>query len=614
MLNRLFLLSGFDPALLASVSPRHRFWLSFTSVWNLASLLLCGVSAGFLFWFTTHSLSLACMALLVVSLLLLSLQALLISGTGESCILSEKESKLWQPNWLRSAMVLGFALVFAQPILFFEFSRNATYSGSGGQAAQSLRQQYQATALREQENRIRLQIANSREALERLRAAHPSAEVSKPQASQSDEPVILTGQSRRKALLIGNQRYSGSPLSNPVKDTRDLAAVLSKIGFEVKLLNDATRQQMELAIQNYQRTLQPGDISVFYFSGHGFQENGNNYLLATDAQDNAPRYAVSASTMVEVLSRRSLSANVVLVDACRSFVNRAQGGLASIEAGKNTYIALSAKPGQTSIDGATGSNGVFTQALLQHIAKPIDIDMVFREVRKDVSSLSGNRQDTWSTNNLTSSLILASAEYVTANSVGSISQALTTPVPDSIANANSPGLSACQARVSKLPSDQRQNGLELCENAHLIRLQEDLQAYQKDAESQMSVEEAVPQAGAMLTHYFYGARGVELLWQNFVLMLVIAGGFLLRERLTGLRDYEKLRYDMHRRQVQDAFEAMQNILTKLPLTPKGMIDRLSAPFPAPVNTGSKRGGTIDESQEAHRALFERMKQQREVAA
>lgn len=105
-----------------------------------------------------------------------------------------------------------------------------------------------------------------------------------------------------------------------------------------------------------------------------------------------------------------------------------------------------------------------------------------------------------------------------------------------------------------------------------------------------------------------------MLWQNFVLMLVIVGGFLLRERLVGLRDYEKLRYDMHRRQVQDAFEAMQNILTKLPFTPKGMIDRLSAPFAASIKAGSKRGGTFDESREAHRTLFERMKQQREVAA
>ena len=56
---------------------------------------------------------------------------------------------------------------------------------------------------------------------------------------------------RRTALVIGNSAYKSAPLKNPVNDARDMAAALKGLGFEVKLLTDASHQSMEAAVREF---------------------------------------------------------------------------------------------------------------------------------------------------------------------------------------------------------------------------------------------------------------------------------------------------------------------------------------------------------------------------
>ena len=55
----------------------------------------------------------------------------------------------------------------------------------------------------------------------------------------------------RIALVIGNAAYPTAPLKNPVNDATDMAAALTKLGFEVALLKDASMQQMEEAVRAF---------------------------------------------------------------------------------------------------------------------------------------------------------------------------------------------------------------------------------------------------------------------------------------------------------------------------------------------------------------------------
>jgi len=68
-------------------------------------------------------------------------------------------------------------------------------------------------------------------------------------------------------------------------------------------------------------------------------------------------------------------------------------GLARIEPGSSTLVAFSAKEGTTAEDG-NGKNSPFASALLANLDKRgLEISFLFRRVRDQVMSETGNRQE-----------------------------------------------------------------------------------------------------------------------------------------------------------------------------------------------------------------------------
>jgi hypothetical protein len=185
-------------------------------------------------------------------------------------------------------------------------------------------------------------------------------------------------------------------------------------------VSNGKRQDIEMAVDKYAQELKPGDISLFHFSGHGFQSRGANYLVPVDFTGNPMDLrtrAVSVNLVVQTLSRRHPLVNVIAIDACRSTLDGApESGLAPIEAGANTYVALAAKPGQVAMEvgGADGRrSGLFSSALVRNVSRPVDIDTLFRTVRAEVADGSAKvtqgkqPQETWSSHNLRVSVVLA---------------------------------------------------------------------------------------------------------------------------------------------------------------------------------------------------------------
>src|SRR5689334_9675326 len=88
----------------------------------------------------------------------------------------------------------------------------------------------------------------------------------------------------RVALVIGNGAYvSADPLRNPVNDAREMARLLRGAGFEVVLRENATRRGQIEALREFAGKVTPGGVGLFYFSGHGLQVRGANYLVPVDA-------------------------------------------------------------------------------------------------------------------------------------------------------------------------------------------------------------------------------------------------------------------------------------------------------------------------------------------
>ncbi|MBF0495744.1 MAG: caspase family protein [Deltaproteobacteria bacterium] len=220
----------------------------------------------------------------------------------------------------------------------------------------------------------------------------------------------LVSKERRVALVIGNASYESSALKNPVNDARDLAAALESLGFSVNRLENAGLQVMENAIRDFGNNLTKGGIGFFYYSGHGMQVNGHNYLIpvgVTIHEEKDVKYnVVDVNEVLKVMAGASNQKNVVVLDTSRHnpfarSVGSADVGLARMEAPSGTLISYATSPDSVAADGE-GRNSPYTGALLKYITKPgLTIEKLFRKVREEVYRYSGGRQISWESSSLT---------------------------------------------------------------------------------------------------------------------------------------------------------------------------------------------------------------------
>jgi formylglycine-generating enzyme required for sulfatase activity len=219
---------------------------------------------------------------------------------------------------------------------------------------------------------------------------------------------VQTATGARRALVIGNNRYAGNPLQNSVNDAQSVGDALAGLGFEVTIRLDLTMMQMEEAAESFVGSIRPGDVAVFYYSGHGMTLGDQNYLIPVDFSAHtavdAKYKAYAASRMQENLDAAGAGLQILILDACRDNPYRglrgAGGGLAAMAAGKGTYIAFATAPGRTADDNPKGRNGLFTGAFVDALKQPgLTLDQVFNNVRARVSA-ARPAQVPWSTSSV----------------------------------------------------------------------------------------------------------------------------------------------------------------------------------------------------------------------
>lgn len=265
---------------------------------------------------------------------------------------------------------------------------------------------------------------------------------------------------RKTALVIGNARYKDSPLRNPVNDAQDIAAKLGELGFKVTLLTNADREEIDKAISQFGRDLKESDVGIFYFSGHGMQVGGTNYLIpvnaSIDAEDEIPSKAIDANLILRKMDSAKSRFNIVILDACRnnpfarSFRSYTRG-LATMDAPKGSLIVYATSPGSVAADGS-GRNGIFTKHLLSNIAAPgIDIEVMMKKVKQGVAEETGERQTPWTLSSLTGEFyfVPGNAKEVTSTPSKDIQKPLSNEVNRPLPPSN-PG---ARQRVLKLPGN-----------------------------------------------------------------------------------------------------------------------------------------------------------------
>jgi uncharacterized caspase-like protein len=213
---------------------------------------------------------------------------------------------------------------------------------------------------------------------------------------------------KRVALVIGNSQYETvTALDNPRNDAKAIAGVLRGIGFdEVKLVEDLDYSEMRRTLKEFAADARGSDVALIYYAGHGVEVGGTNYLVPTDAElpsnQDVDFEAVPLDNVRTAVSGAA-KLRLVILDACRnnpfklasSDGKRSVGrGLARVESDANELIAYAARKGTLASDGTGKGNSPFATALIRHLQTPgLEINFLFRKVRDDVLSATGNEQE-----------------------------------------------------------------------------------------------------------------------------------------------------------------------------------------------------------------------------
>lgn len=243
---------------------------------------------------------------------------------------------------------------------------------------------------------------------------------------------------RLNALVIGNAKYDdGNDLKNPINDANDISEVLANGGFNVTKLLNATYKEMKKAIKEFEKSSDSGgEVSVFFFAGHGVEVDGENYLIAKDTEaDDKTDIESGALSLNEVLSRMepkggATRTSIIILDACRENPfdrkwRRKARGLAPVYAPRGTLVAFATSPGQLSGDGI-GRNGRYTEALLKHIEEPdLPVEAMFKRVRNTLGAATKQKQISWEHTSL------AGEFYFNLSAAASIENYSTTAIKDS---------------------------------------------------------------------------------------------------------------------------------------------------------------------------------------
>ena len=219
-----------------------------------------------------------------------------------------------------------------------------------------------------------------------------------------DRRVVPAGSGRRLALVIGNDAYPWKPLVNSVRDARSIAQALPEVGFapsDITLATDTNLRQLQRAARDFLQKLKPDDVALVYYSGHGVELRGENYLIPVDFPSNSSELdiqdlAYPAQQFLRNLEATGARVRLMILDACRDNPLRptrsAGGGLARME-GQGTLVVFATGAGQTADDNPRGSNGLFTSHLLREMRTPgVSIDIMLKQVARSVYQDSGGKQ------------------------------------------------------------------------------------------------------------------------------------------------------------------------------------------------------------------------------
>ena len=262
-------------------------------------------------------------------------------------------------------------------------------------------------ALVKQKDSIAADLAAMRAMLAELKKANEEAAKAEqvaaaPTAVETPaKPVVMA---RRRALVVGNERYESVPvLENAAEDARAMASALSELGYKVDTHFNLTERGFERALRDFRADLKGGEEVLFFYAGHGVQLGSSNFLLPTDVRSDSAEQvkddSIELQKVLDDLSDQKVKFTLAVIDACRDNPFKQNGraiggrGLAPTTAATGQMVMFSAGAGQQALDKLgekdKGKNGLFTRVFLEEMQQQgVSVDRVLRNVRQRVVDLA----------------------------------------------------------------------------------------------------------------------------------------------------------------------------------------------------------------------------------
>uniref|UniRef100_A0A8C5EIW2 Mucosa-associated lymphoid tissue lymphoma translocation protein 1-like n=1 Tax=Gouania willdenowi TaxID=441366 RepID=A0A8C5EIW2_GOUWI len=194
------------------------------------------------------------------------------------------------------------------------------------------------------------------------------------------------------ALLIGNMHYHHhTQLSAPIADVHELANLLRQMDFKVVSLLNLNLQEMHRAVTGFLLLLDKGVYGLLYFSGHGYENYGNSFMVPIDAPASyTSEHCLCVQDILTRMQEKETGLNVFLLDMCRKRNPYddviVQPGLLKVTAdivfGYATCIDAEAY--EVKREEREISNGIFISFLKQRVSEDEKVTVMLDRVAEDM--------------------------------------------------------------------------------------------------------------------------------------------------------------------------------------------------------------------------------------
>ncbi len=234
--------------------------------------------------------------------------------------------------------------------------------------------------------------------------------VVKQEAPVTQEPLLATPLTLKMdtnfpgnyyALIIANQNYQKfEKLDTPIADGRDMKNILeNRYSFKVTLLQDATRRDVLVALNDLRNRLSAKDNLLVYYAGHGDIDavNQRGYWIPIDGEQKNITNWISIIDISDQLIAMPAKHVLVIADSCyagtmtRAALSQPDNELSEdarravlTSLGKNkARVALTSGGLEPVVDGGGGKNSMFAKSLLEVLSvvrEPIEANKVHAEL------------------------------------------------------------------------------------------------------------------------------------------------------------------------------------------------------------------------------------------